>query len=233
MYCVNEIPNKKASNKDCTKMSTMKAIVFHKSNPSKKYEKSAQSLKKKKKPKPSSSQDQHRIEEFLIPTSGDNPRSFEHVLSEPELLDDDEQFCPEFMKSIVPGFTMATSNLNVEVKDFVALPVVLLMANGTKKKTIKIAQVLQVYDSSIGAPKLQVRLWEKFKEKNTLYHKSSNYSPNYIQMNESILLCNPSYKDTNDTSIVRFNKHIYEILYHVVKEKKLPYIPLKIEVLHD
>ena len=69
-----------------------------------------------------------------------------------------------------------------------------------KKQTIRIAQVLQVYDSSIGAPKLQVRLWEKFKEKNTLYHKSSNYSPNYIEMNESILLSNPSYKDTNDTS---------------------------------
>ena len=120
MFCVNELPNKKASNKDCTKMSTMKAIVFHKSNPIKKYEKVALSLKNKKKPKPTS---QHRIEEFFKPraststTSVEDPRSssptLEHVLSEPELLDDDEQFCPEFMNSIVPGFTMTTSNLNV------------------------------------------------------------------------------------------------------------------------
>ena len=46
------------------------------------------------------------------------------------------------------------------------------------------------------------------------------------------ILSNPSYKDTNDTSIVRFNRHIYEILYHVAKKKKLPYITIKIEVLN-
>ena len=49
-------------------------------------------------------------------------------------------------------------------------------------------------------------------------------------MNESILLSNPSYKYKNDTCIVRFSKYIYEILYHVVKEKKLPYITLIIQV---
>ena len=153
----------------------------------------------------------------------------EHILSEPELLDDDEEFCPEFMNSIVPGFNKPTTNLNVQAKSFVAVPVV-LMVRTTKKKTIKIAQVLQLYDSSIGAPKLQIRIWDKFKEKNTVYHNSSNYSPNCIEMSESILLCNPSYKDPNDTSIVRFNRHINEILYHVAKKKKLPYITIKLEV---
>ena len=49
------------------------------------------------------------------------------------------------------------------------------MANGTKKQTIRIAQVLQVYDSSIGAPQLQVRLREKFRRKvpNATGHQTS------------------------------------------------------------
>ena len=49
-------------------------------------------------------------------------------------------------------------------------------------------------------------------------------------MKESILLSDLSYKDPNDTSIVRFSKYIYEILFHVVKEKNLPYITHNIQI---
>ena len=99
-----------------------------------------------------------------------------------------------------------------------------------QKSNIRIAQVLHVFDSSYGPPKLQVRLWEKFKEKSTQYHRSSNYCPNYIEMKESILLTDPSYKDQNDPSVVIFSKYIYKILFHIVKEKNLPYITHNIQI---
>ena len=39
MFCVNELSSKQPSNKDCTKVSSKKPIVFQKKNPLKKYEK--------------------------------------------------------------------------------------------------------------------------------------------------------------------------------------------------
>ena len=79
--------------------------------------------------------------------------------------------------------------------------------------------------------KLHIKLWDKYRDKNTVLHRPSKYSPISIEIAKRILLSKPSYPyPFETTNIVRFNRHIYEILFHVAKKKQLLYITIKLEV---
>ena len=62
------------------------------------------------------------------------------------------------------------------------------------------------------------------------YYRPSIYNPICIDISESLILCNPYFAEQS-SSIVRFNKHIYEVLYHIAKKTKILYTNIKLEVL--
>ena len=71
---------------------------------------------------------------------------------------------------------------------------------------------------------MQLKLWEKYIEegKMTVLHRPSKYKPLSVTTNEIIPICNP-FLHGNSAFSVRFNKHIYEVLYHYTKNKELVY----------
>ena len=50
---------------------------------------------------------------------------------------------------------MGSSRQNLEVKQFVAVPLVMEFSKGSKKTTIKLAKVLQIFESN-GVTNLQI-----------------------------------------------------------------------------